>query len=290
MKKKIALALHGGAGASRKLEYSAILADMAGLAEAARDRLARGDSALDVAVSVVAEMEASGLYVAGRGGSPNLDGEYELDACLMDGSTGLAGAVASLQGFESPIAVARLIMEKTPHVMLTGKGAQHFARSLGAREISGEDWFTPAGAGESNHAPGALARGTVGCSVLDSEGRLAAATSSGGVFDKMPGRIGDSPIIGAGAWADGRVAVSCTGQGELFIRRAVAAQIAFRMAFGETLQAAADAALAEIAALGGEGGLAAVDRLGNVHLPYHAEGMKRAYLNSDGEIGAAIFD
>jgi isoaspartyl peptidase/L-asparaginase-like protein (Ntn-hydrolase superfamily) len=290
MKKKIALALHGGAGASRTLEYSAILADMRGLVEAARDRLARGDSALDVAVAVVAEMEASGLYVAGKGGSPNLAGEYELDACLMDGSTGLAGAVASLQGFESPVAVARLIMEKTPHVMLAGKGAQAFALSHGAREISGDGWFTHAGAGESNYSPGVLPRGTVGCSVLDGEGRLAAATSSGGVFDKMPGRIGDSPIIGAGAWADERVAISCTGQGELFIRRAAAAQIAFRMRFGETLQMAADATLSEIAALGGEGGLAAVDCHGNVYLPYNAEGMKRAFLNSNGQIGSAIFD
>jgi isoaspartyl peptidase/L-asparaginase-like protein (Ntn-hydrolase superfamily) len=286
----IALALHGGAGASRKLGYDKETADMAGLVEQARDRLKRGDSALDVAVFVVSQMEASGLYVAGKGGSPNLAGEYELDACLMDGKTGLAGAVAALRGFQSPIAVARLVMERTPHVLLVGSGADSFARSCGATEVEGEDWFTPAAAGESNYSPGVVPRGTVGCAVLDAHGDLAAATSSGGVFGKLPGRVGDSPLIGSGNWADKRVAISCTGQGELFIRTAAAAQIAFRVRFGEDLSAAADDLLAQVAAMGGEGGLAAVDREGNVSVPHNAEGMKRAVLTRTGEIRVAVFD
>jgi beta-aspartyl-peptidase (threonine type) len=284
------LALHGGAGASRKLDYTHILIHLRGVVELARDRLRRGDAALDVAVAIVAEMELSGLYVAGRGGSPNLAGEYELDAALMDGRTGAAGAVGALQGFQSPIAAARRVMERTEHVFLVGKGAADFARMEGLPVIPGEGWFTHAGAGEANFAPGRGARGTVGCAVLDAKGHLAAATSSAGVFDKLPGRIGDSPVIGAGTWADAQVAISCTGSGEAFLRTAAAAQIAWRRSAGEPLAAAASGLLDRIAKLGGEGGVAAVDRDGAIALPFNAEGMKRAWLTRDGEIGAAVFD
>jgi isoaspartyl peptidase/L-asparaginase-like protein (Ntn-hydrolase superfamily) len=298
-KKTIALALHGGAGAKVGRDYSREVDHMRGLVELARDRLLAGVSALDVVVETVAALEMSGLYVAGRGASPNLSGAYELDAALMDGATRRAGAVAALEGFESPVAVARAVMETTPHVMLAGAGAAEFAAARGLARIAVPDaWFTRAGSEESNHAPGhipgagaKLGHGTVGCVVLDSEGRLAGATSTGGVFEKLPGRVGDTPIIGSGTWADGTAAVSCTGQGEYFIRTAAAAQVALRMRLtGQGLAEAADAVLDDIKTMGGEGGLICVGADGAVAMPYVSAGMKRAALYPDGRIVSAAFE
>ena len=287
---RTALILHGGAGARRERNYDAEVVHMRQVVEAMKARLDAGASAVDVAVEAVILLEDSGLYVAGRGASPHLAGAYELDASLMDGASGKAGAVAALQGFRNPVVAARAVMDRTPHVMLAGEGAALFAHDQGLEPIGDEEaWFTRAGQGEDNHPPSGLSHGTVGCCVLDSQGRLAAATSTAGVFGKMPGRVGDTPIPAAGTWADDHAAVSCTGQGEYFIRVAAAARTAFGVAAGQSLAEAAQATIDRIGGLGGDGGLIALDRQGNITHPFNSQGMKRAWLTTDGEVGVEVF-
>ena len=283
--KCLSLVLHGGAGALRERDYTRELDHMRGLVEAARDALRAGVPALDVVTEAVQAMEASGQYVAGRGASPNTAGKFELDAAIMEGPTRRAGAVAALQGFASPIRAARAVMEKTPHVMLAGDGAAAFAAEQGLEQV-GPEWFTPLRAAVAR----AHSTGTVGCVALDETGAIAAATSTGGTHGKLYGRVGDSPIIGAGCWADERVGVSCTGGGEYFMRAVAAAQVAFRMKLaGEGLSAAAAGALADVRALGGEGGLVALSASGEIAMPFSSQGMKRAALHPDGRIVSEVF-
>ena len=288
-----ALILHGGAGARPECDYSREIVHMREVVEAMKARLEAGASAVDVVVEAVVMLEDSGLYVAGRGASPNLAGAYELDASLVDGATGDAGAVAALQGFRSPVRAARAVMDNTPHVMLVGEGAALFAHDQRLEAIGDEpEWFTHAGAGDDNHPPGtvpALSHGTVGCCVLDSHGRLAAATSTAGVFGKMPGRVGDTAIPGAGTWADGRVAISGTGQGEYFIRVTAGAQVGWRVGSGQSLDEATRAVIEQIGGLGGDGGLIALDADGNIADPLNSLGMKRAWLTPEGEIRVDVF-
>lgn len=290
-----ALILHGGAGARRGVNYDAEVAHMHTVVVAMKARLDEGATALDVAVEAVVMLEDSGLYVAGRGASPNLAGAYELDASLMEGHTRRAGAVAALQGFCNPVRVARGVMDHTPHVLLAGEGAALFAREQGLARIDDEAaWFTHAGKGDDNHPPGtsghgALSHGTVGCCVLDAAGHLAAATSTAGVFGKMPGRVGDTPLIASGTWADDQVAASGTGQGEYFIRVAAAAQTAWRVAAGQSLSEATRSVIEQIGDMGGDGGLIALDREGRIADPFNSQGMKRAWLTPVGDIGVEVF-
>jgi isoaspartyl peptidase/L-asparaginase-like protein (Ntn-hydrolase superfamily) len=283
--KCLSLLIHGGAGAMAGRDYAPELAHMRGLIEAGRDRLRAGAAAMDIVEQTIAALEASGLYVAGRGASANSAGKFELDAGLMDGPTRRAGAVAALQGFASPIRAARAVMETTPHVLLAGEGAASFAAAQGLEQVS-PDWFTPARAGETRSA----STGTVGCVALDQTGALAAGTSTGGTHGKLAGRVGDSAIVGAGVWADRRVAISCTGVGEYFQRTATATQLANRLQFGgQSLVEAADAALEDVVALGGWGGLIALSCTGEITMPFRSQGMKRAALAPDGGITAEVF-
>ena len=285
-----ALILHGGAGARHERDYTREIAHMRAVVEAMKPRLDAGAPALDVVVEAVVMLEDSGLYVAGRGASPNLAGRYELDASLMDGDGRRPGAVAALQGFRNPIRAARAVLDHTPHVMLVGEGAGTFCADQGLDRVEDpEAWFTRAGQGEDNHPPGTLSHGTVGCCALDNQGRLAAATSTAGVFGKMPGRVGDTPIPAAGTWADDRIAASGTGQGEYFMRVAATAQVSWRVAAGQSLAEATRAVIDEIGGLGGDGGLIALDRLGNIAHPFNSQGMKRAWLTPGGEIGVEVF-
>lgn len=282
----IQLALHGGAGANPDHDYSVIRGHMLAVAEVGRDQLRNGEPALEVVTKAVASLEASGLYIAGRGASPNLRGQYELDACLMDGASGLAGAVGALQGFQSAVTAARAVMACTPHVFLVGDGAAAFAREQNLAEVvEPEKWFTNAAQWEFNRLPVSSDHGTVGCVARDMRGNFAAATSTAGVFGKRPGRVGDSALIGASTWADEEIAVSCTGQGEFFIRAAAAVQIAYRRRFGaQSLSEAVRAVLADIAARGGSGGVVAIDRLGAVSVEHCSSGMKSAVLMDDGSV------
>ena len=286
MSQTYALILHGGAGVLADHDYSAEREHMRHLAERAEGRLAAGDHAMDIVCDVIADLEASGLYVAGKGASPNRAGRYELDAAIMHGPTRKAGSIAALTGFVSPIGVARAVMEDTPHVMLAGQGACEFAGLQDFQRVdSVNDYYTPAAAPDDREIP----TGTVGCVALDIHGELVAGTSTGGTLNKMEGRVGDCPIIGAGTWADDQVAVSCTGQGEFFLRTATARDLAARVAYGGLdLTNATDAALGEVGGLGGEGGIIAVDRSGNVAHPFKSPGMKRAVVQAGKPVIVAV--
>ena len=284
-----AFALHGGAGAVAGRDYTETEQHLGDLGRECREKLKSGTPALDVVEFAVAELETCGLYVAGRGSAPNSAGYTELDASIMDGRSREAGAVAALRDFVSPVGVARGVMEKTPHVMLAGVGAQAFAREHGFAEVTDPANYYRLPVGVHDNEITDMWHGTVGAVALDSSGSLAAATSTGGTFGKLEGRIGDTPLVGPGTWADDNIAVSCTGIGEHIIRSGGASSIAFRFKSGVPLDEAVQEMLDEVKRLGGDAGVIAVTRDGSIAMPYNSEGMKRASGRSGSDLIIATF-
>ncbi len=311
--KKIGLAIHGGAGTiersnmtpEREREYRTGLERAL---TAGYETLKRGGSSLDATEAAVRVLEDDPHFNAGKGSVFTSAGTNEMDAAIMDGKTLAAGAVASLKHIKNPINLARLVMEKSGHVMMDGEGAEAFARENGIEPVDQKYFFTQERwdalqkmkATEKSRT-GATGKkflindqdrhGTVGAVALDQNGNLAAATSTGGTTNKRPGRIGDSPVIGAGTYANNSTcAVSATGDGEYFIRATVGRDVSALMEYrGMSLKDAAQAALDKVGKLGGTGGLIAIDRLGNIALPFNTAGMYRGYVDPNGKFVIEIY-
>jgi isoaspartyl peptidase/L-asparaginase-like protein (Ntn-hydrolase superfamily) len=269
-----ALAIHGGAGIIRHARSSLQKRILSESLDAGAAVLQAQGTAVDAAAAAVAALEDSGVFNAGRGAVCNAEGVHELDASVMDGATLAAGAVAGVRRVRNPVLAAVRVMRETHHVLLIGTGAEGFCRKNRIDFVS-EGYFVRKL--KTRH-------GTVGAVALDAQGNLAAATSTGGTGAKLPGRVGDSPIIGAGTYADNATcAVSATGVGEAFLRSAFAHDVSARMRYlGETLPRAAAAALRRVAAIGGDGGAVAIDARGRIAMPFNSPGMARAALSPHG--------
>ena len=274
-----ALVLHGGAGARPGSDYSLQNKHMAELIAEGQTKLIEGQSALDVVAWAVEALEASGLYVAGKGSAPHSLGGFELDASIMHGASRRAGAVAAIEGIVSPIQAAKHVLQDGRHVMLAGHGANLAAKAAGLEEIADPKSYYSEHV--SHGSAESLDHGTVGAVALDTKGELAAGTSTGGTFNKLVGRVGDTPIIGSGTWADDTVAVSATGLGEAFMRANAAYDVSARMRYsGTDLREACLQVLGEVKRFDGDGGLIAIDAKGNISMPYNSDGMKRAAVSS----------
>jgi L-asparaginase / beta-aspartyl-peptidase len=288
----VVLAVHGGAGGFREPPSDELVAEChAGLRdalEAGRILLDGTGDPLDAVEAAVAALEDAAVFNAGRGAVYTVDATQELEAAVMVGATRDAGAVASVGRVRNPVHLARLVMERSPHVMLAGPPAELFAREHGATLVDGRYFHTERRLRallEGDHGW----HGTVGAVARGPEGTLAAATSTGGTTGKWAGRVGDTPLIGAGTYADARVAVSTTGHGEFFVRTAAARTVAALIEHaGLDVDAAARRTLADVAALGGSGGLIALTAAGDLAMPFDTGAMHRGYLTTDGEITTAI--
>jgi L-asparaginase / beta-aspartyl-peptidase len=282
------LVIHGGAGNFRSSEFSAeqyqnYMTILDKVLSHGDSLLKHGASAIDVVTACIMVMEDSPLFNAGKGAVLNNEGKNELDASIMNGLTLAAGAVAGVGRIKNPITAARAVMEDGKHVMLSGKGAEIFAESKNIELVDPSYFLTP----EIQKRYQEIkkdGKGTVGAVVLDTYGNLAAGTSTGGMMMKRYGRIGDSPVIGAGTYADNNwCAVSCTGHGEYFIRFVAAYDVVALMKYsGLTVEKASAEVIRKIGEAGGTGGLIAVDKNGNVAMPFNTTSMFRGYVNSKG--------
>jgi isoaspartyl peptidase/L-asparaginase-like protein (Ntn-hydrolase superfamily) len=292
------LAVHGGAGAGPAPEeapaaQAEVRAALARALASGHQVLAGGGSAVDAVVAAVRVLEDCIWLNAGPGSVLCATGEVEMDAAVMDGALRRAGAVAGLRSVLNPVLAARAVMERTPHVLLAGEGAERFAQELGLPRAAPETfvtdlrrrqlarWRARSAAGSNDPAPGG---GTVGAVARDPRGHLAAATSTGGITGKLPGRVSDSALIGAGNFADeATCAVSATGTGDAFIRAGFAHQVDALMRYGGVALAdACERALADVHRLGGSGGCIAIDAAGRVAMPFDSEWMARGVIGSNG--------
>lgn len=302
---KQALAVHGGAGTILRSQMTPDLEReyRNGLEKALKAGwaiLESGGSSLDAVETAVAALEDFPLFNAGRGSVFTHEGEQEMDASIMDGSSLKAGAVAFVKNIKNPVKLARLVMEQTEHILLAGDGANQFAEQVGMETEPDEYFFTEHrwlqlqealadGRIQLDHTI-AKPIGTVGAVACDINGHLAAATSTGGMTNKKFGRVGDTPLIGCGNYADDTCAVSGTGHGEYFMLGVTAYDVSARMKYkGLNLEDAARETIEQLTSIKGEGGIIAVDALGNVTLPFNSEGMYRGYVGADGVIVTDIF-
>lgn len=302
------IAVHGGAGTILPGQLTPELEKnyRDGLERALKagyEILKNGGSSLDAVQAAVVVLEDDPLFNAGRGAVLTHEGKCEMDASIMDGATRRAGAVAGIHGIKNPVVLARMVMEKSEHVMLCGKGAEDFARmnklifkneEYFLTEQRRQQWLSVKDTDQTilDHTDGKEKKfGTVGAVAIDTNGNLAASTSTGGMTNKRWGRIGDTAIIGSGTFADDTVAISCTGHGEFYIRRVVAHEISALMRYkGLTLQAACDEVVFnQLEKDGGEGGLIAVDKKGNCTLSFNTPGMYRGSIDAEGQCTTAIF-
>ena len=307
--KKFTIAVHGGAGTLLKGKMTpekekAYKNALESSLMAGYSILEGGGTAMDAVEEAVKKLEDSPLFNAGQGSVFTANGTHEMDASIMDGSNLKAGAVTTITGIKNPISLARDVIKNTEHVFLAGEGAIEFAKSIGYEikdppyfydELRYQQWQSIKGSDQFqlDHSLKKDAKfGTVGAVALDQDGNIAAATSTGGMTNKRYGRVGDSPMIGAGTYANNKTcAVSCTGSGEFFIRGVVAYDLSAIMEYkGLSLaDAAAEVIHERILEIGGDGGLIAVDTLGNITMPFNTEGMYRAMMSSEGQKEISIY-
>lgn len=295
------LVIHGGAGnitperfsAEKQLLYEQELTKALAAGEKV---LSNGGSALDAVVAAIQVMEECPLFNSGKGAVFNAEGKNELDASIMDGKTLKAGAVAGVMIIRSPVEAARRVMDSSAHVMMAGRGAEEFARVQGLELVDPSYFYTEESWQEYLKVKARIEKdgrkGTVGAVALDRQGNLAAATSTGGMVYKKYGRIGDSPVIGAGTYANNEsCAISCTGHGEFFIRNSVAFDVSARMLYlGETIDQSANYIINEkLKAQGAAGGLIALDKDGNLSMPFNTAGMFRGYVKAGSKAEVLMF-
>jgi len=317
-KEKYVLVVHGGAGAIARDKITpdqekAYKAAVTQALQAGYQQIKQGKTSLDAVVSAIETMENNPIFNAGKGAVFTNEGKNELDASIMDGATRKAGAVAGVTTIKNPIKAARMVMDKSNHVMLAGKGAEEFAEQMGLEIVPASYFFTEhrwkriqellkeesnkIELDHDNKQSSLLSNttdrdkiGTVGAVALDKQGNLAAGTSTGGMTNKKFGRIGDSPIIGSGNYANHEVAVSCTGWGEFFMRTVAAYNVASRMnLLNKSVNEASEDTIDEIGDMGGTGGLIALDKNGNYAAPYNTSGMYRGMITENGTVEFYIY-